>query len=210
MTNAKTLIFELLPKVAGDIGAVGKNGVNRDQKYKFRGIDDFLNAAHVALTKHGVTIIPRVVQRDVVRGQTKSGTPNIWIGLTAEFAFYATDGSSVSAIITSEGLDTSDKATNKALSAALKYALIQVFSIPTVDIDEADNDSPELSVPGPTRGQLVRDLTDVIKAKGLETSDVLDEGIKFFDVPADQVAGFAIRKLNDADLAGFIDFLRSL
>lgn len=140
-------IFALLPKVAGDIGAVGKGRENKDQKYRFRGIDDFLNAAHGALVKHGVTIIPRVISRELRPGQTKSGTANLWVGLTVEFHFYAPDGSSVSATVASEGLDMSDKATNKAMSAALKYALIQVFSIPTEDMDEADNTSPEQSVP---------------------------------------------------------------
>lgn len=146
MTEQKQ-IFALLPKVADCIGAVGKGRENKDQKYRFRGIDDFLNAAHGALVKNGVTIIPRVVSRELRPGQTKSGTPNLWVGLMVEFHFYAPDGSSVSATVASEGLDMSDKATNKAMSAALKYALIQVFSIPTEDMDEADATSPEQPVP---------------------------------------------------------------
>ena len=62
-----------------------------------------------------------------------------------EYDFYAEDGSKVTVgPIPAEGLDSGDKATNKALSAALKYALIQTFSIPTEDMAEADLDSPEI------------------------------------------------------------------
>ncbi len=143
MDKQKT-IHELLPMVARDIGVVGKNRINADQKFKFRGIDDLLNAAHGALVDHGVTIVPRVTSRDVVRGQTKSGSPNIWVGLTIDYTFYAQDGSNVTATVMSEGLDMSDKATNKALSAGLKYALIQVFSVPTEDMDDSDATTPEL------------------------------------------------------------------
>jgi hypothetical protein len=62
-----------------------------------------------------------------------------------EYDFFAEDGSKVTVgPIPAEGLDSGDKATNKALSAALKYALIQTFSVPTEDMAEADLDSPEI------------------------------------------------------------------
>jgi hypothetical protein len=62
--------------------------------------------------------------------------------LTIKFTFYTTDGSSVSAVGIGHALDTSDKATNKAQSSALKYALMQTFLIPTEedkDVEVADN-----------------------------------------------------------------------
>jgi hypothetical protein len=76
-----------------------------------------------------------------------------------KYHFYAEDGSTVSVgPVPAEGLDSGDKATNKALSAALKYALIQTFSIPTEDMAEADLDSPEIgtakSKPEPVKAEI--------------------------------------------------------
>ncbi len=45
-----------------------------------------------------------------------------------------------------EGLDNSDKATNKAMSGAMKYALIELFCVPTQDVEDSDRTSPENGV----------------------------------------------------------------
>lgn len=136
-------------KVMADIGAIGKNQKNVAQGFKFRGIDDFVNALYPALTKHGVFMTPRCVSernelKDVTRSNGKQGVDK-HVTIMMEYDFYAEDGSKVTVgPIPAEGLDSGDKATNKALSAALKYALIQTFSIPTEDMAEADLDSPEI------------------------------------------------------------------
>ena len=63
-----------------------------------------------------------------------------------EYDFVTEDGSKITiGAIPSEGLDSGDKATNKALSAALKYALIQTFSVATKDMEDADKTSPEIA-----------------------------------------------------------------
>jgi hypothetical protein len=55
-----------------------------------------------------------------------------------EFALVSgEDGSSHVISTIGEAMDSGDKATNKAMSAAYKYALMQAFCIPT----EGDNDS---------------------------------------------------------------------
>ena len=81
--------------------------------------------------------------KDVVRSNGKAGTDK-HVKIRMRYTFHAEDGSSVSSVIPAEGMDSGDKATNKALSAALKYALIQTFSIPTHDMSEADLESPEI------------------------------------------------------------------
>lgn len=135
--------------VMKDVGAIGKDQKNTQQGFSFRGIDQFVNALYPALTKHGVFMAPRAVSytqelKDVVRGSGKAGVDK-HVAIQMEYSFYAEDGSSVTVgPIPAEGLDSGDKATNKALSAALKYALIQTFSIPTSDMEEADRTSPEI------------------------------------------------------------------
>ena len=56
----------------------------------------------------------------------------------AEFDFVSADDGSVHTARTfGEAMDSGDKATNKAMSAAYKYACFQTFAIPT----EGDNDA---------------------------------------------------------------------
>ena len=67
--------------------------------------------------------------------------------LSLRVEFFAPDGSSVIAETVGEGLDMSDKASNKAMSAAYKYALFQVFCIPTAEAKDSERDSIERGAP---------------------------------------------------------------
>ena len=51
-TQAMPLIYQQIPKVMADIRAVGKDQQNKDQGYKFRGIEDLYNVANPAMAKH--------------------------------------------------------------------------------------------------------------------------------------------------------------
>lgn len=139
-------IFSLISRVMGEIGAVGKDRKNEQQGYKFRGIEDFYNAAHPALVKHGVFCCPQVLEHTSEDRLTAQGKPTIRVVLKVSHKFYAPDGSSVDVITVGEGIDNSDKASNKAMSGAMKYALIELFSVPTQDVEDADRDSPESGV----------------------------------------------------------------
>ena len=150
------LIFKKMTQVMADVGFVGKNQKNSAQGFKFRGIDDMINALYPALVKNGVFMSPRTTSysqelREVTRSNGKNGVDK-HVALMVEYDFYAEDGSKVTiGPIAAEGLDSGDKATNKALSAALKYALIQTFSIPTEDMAEADLDTPEIGTTAPKK-----------------------------------------------------------
>lgn len=143
------LIYKKMSDVMKEIGYVGKDQKNVQQGFKFRGIDQFVNSLYPALTKHGVFMTPRSVSytqeiKNVVRSSGKEGVDK-HVAIMMEYDFYAEDGSKITVgPVPAEGLDSGDKATNKALSAALKYALIQTFSIPTEDMAEADLESPEM------------------------------------------------------------------
>ena len=141
-------IFRLIPLVMADIGAVGKDRTNTFHHYQFRGIDDVYNAVQPALVKHGVFCAPRCIEKDVTDTQTKKGEPQIHAVLLVEHRFFAgSDGSSVAVVTVGEAMDTSDKACNKAMSAAYKYALFQLFCIPTEGDNDSENHSPEVGAP---------------------------------------------------------------
>lgn len=145
------LIFKKMSEVMKEIGHVGKDQRNSAQGFKFRGIDQFVNALYPALVKHGVFMAPRCVSeqheiKEVERSSGKKGVDK-HVTILMEYDFFAEDGSKVTVgPIPAEGLDSGDKATNKALSAGLKYALIQTFSIPTEDMAEGDAESPEKGI----------------------------------------------------------------
>lgn len=148
------LIYKQMNLVMKEIGSIGKDQKNLAQGFKFRGIDQFINALYPALTKHGVFMTTEVlhqseVLKEVTRSNGKAGVDK-HVSIQMKYSFHAEDGSSVSSSVPAEGLDSGDKATNKALSAALKYALIQTFSIPTEDMEEADKESPSISPSKPT------------------------------------------------------------
>ncbi len=159
-----------------EIGPVGKDQKNAAQGYAFRGIDQFTKAFHPALIRHGVYIVPRVTSvvrdlKDVTRGNGKAGIDK-HVDLLVEFDFVAKDGSKVTlGPVASEGLDSGDKATNKAMTGALKNVLWTSFCIPTEDVDEADRDSPEIQrnaksdrpQPPPTKAEMVHKGEAVLK-----------------------------------------------
>lgn len=155
------LIYSKMSLVMRDVGSIAKEQTNSAQGFKFRGIDQFVNALYPALTKHGVFMAPALVSeshelKDVIRSNGKAAIDK-HVHIQMKYTFYAEDGSFVEVgPLPAEGLDSGDKATNKALSAALKYALIQTFSIPTVDMAEGDLDTPVI---GTSTGKTVNSIT---------------------------------------------------
>lgn len=141
-TKNKT-IFQLIPEAIGKIGAIPKGQRNIEQNYMFRGIDDFMNACNKVFSEIGIFCVPEVVEDREVFGMTTKGTPYKDVFLKMKYTFYASDGSNICAIVKGEARDYGDKATNKALSAAMKYALMQVFCITTKDNADTDKETPE-------------------------------------------------------------------
>lgn len=138
-------IYEAIASVIADVGYVAKDKVNKQQGFKYRSVDDVFNALHPALAKNKVFIVPRILEREcTVIGKTKNGIDMVKVVCKIKFTFFAEDGSSVESVIVGEGLDTGDKATNKAMAVAYKYACFQVFCIPTEEMSDPDSESQEL------------------------------------------------------------------
>ncbi len=136
-------IYSLIPKISKDLGAVGKDGKNASQGYKFRGIEDLYNAAHPAFVKHGVFCCPSVLEYETSDRVRKSGSIALRVIMRISHKFYAEDGSFIEVTTVGEAIDDADKASNKCMSAAMKYALIELFCVPTEDLDDGDKNSPE-------------------------------------------------------------------
>jgi hypothetical protein len=137
-------VYSKIAAVQGELAKVGisKGRRNQQQGYNFRGIDDVYAALSPLLAQHGLIIVPRVIERECIEGLTKNGTPLFRVTVKAEFDFISSeDGSIHTASTFGEAMDSADKATNKAMSAAYKYAAFMTFAIPT----EGDNDADEVT-----------------------------------------------------------------
>lgn len=148
-------IFETINAVMADIGAIGKTSKNQTQGFMFRGIDAVMNAINPALIKYKLFVVPEILDQDREErtsikkdsyGNEKTSTL-IYSICKIKYTFYAEDGSNISAIVVGEGMDSGDKATNKAMSIAFKYACFQVFCIPTEEMknDDPDNECHEVT-----------------------------------------------------------------
>lgn len=134
-------VYKAIVAIASDISktGIGKHRSNVQQGYKFRGIDDVYNEIAPLLSKHGLCILPRVLTRSVVERQTQKGGTLFYVTVEMEFDFVcAEDGTKHVVKTFGEAMDSGDKATNKAMSAAYKYAAFQAFCIPTEGDTDAD------------------------------------------------------------------------
>lgn len=136
------LIYAALNAVMVDVGAVKKTDVNDFQKFVFRGVDAVVNAVYPALVKHRVSVIPNVRTYDYGTIETGQGNNRKQMGharVVVEYTFTAAeDGSAVTASAAGEAFDSGDKATPKAMSIALRTALLQSLMLPT---DEPEPDA---------------------------------------------------------------------
>lgn len=140
-------IVEALSAVMGDVRAVGKDSVNQQQHFNFRGIDAVVNAVSPVLRKHGVVVTPEVTMYE--HGTVQVGNNRTSMGhvrVIVKYTFTGPAGDSIACSTPGEAMDSGDKATAKAMSVAFRTALLQALSLPTTDIDP-DAQTYERSAP---------------------------------------------------------------
>ncbi len=168
-------VYKAISNVARDLA---ENGIRKDRKnaqqgFMFRGIDAVYNALAPALVKHGLVILPRIIERSVTERQTQKGGTLFYVVVKAEFDFIATeDGSKHTVATFGEAMDSGDKATNKAMSIAYKYAAFQAFCIPTEETAiDADAEVHDVAPRNPE--QILSDYTEFLNVtsdtKAIET-----------------------------------------
>lgn len=188
-----------------DISPIAKEQRNTAQGYQFRGIDQFLNALHPLMAKHGVYVTPSVESIERTERQGKSSVL-LYAIATVRFTFRAADGSSVDCVTVGEGMDSGDKATNKAMSAAYKYALMQTFAVPTEDMIDGDAESPEVtyserkSSAKTSRKDNLNELGEYLKFTKIPVADAID-----FCVASHMIKdGEVLNDLSDKHLAAIV------
>lgn len=174
-------------KVYQAINAVQKSlsvsGITKDRtastgksSYKFRGIDDVYNAIAPLLAEHGLCILPRMVSRTCTERTSSSGNTLFCVSVEAEFDFVSSeDGSKHTVKTFGEAMDSGDKATNKAMSAAYKYAAFQSFAIPTEGDNDADATTHTLYNSKPAAQRVMPSNLTIGDAEFGELNRLLDE-----------------------------------
>lgn len=141
-------VYKSIAAVAGELAQTGisKSSKNQQQGFMFRGIDAVYNTLAPLLSKHHLCILPRCIEREAVERVNAKGTALFYVTVKAEFDLVsAIDGTKHTVATYGEAMDSGDKATNKAMSAAYKYAAFQAFCIPTEETSiDADAETHEV------------------------------------------------------------------
>ena len=135
-------IYESITAIMSESIVIGKDKLNKQQGFQYRGIDDVMNTFYPLFGKYKIFIVPEVLEQTREERVSKGGGNLIYSILKVKYTFYAEDGSSISATVVGEGMDSADKASNKALAVAMKYAMFQVFCIPTEEFVDPDSETP--------------------------------------------------------------------
>jgi len=129
-------VGELIPLLMQRIGIIGKERKNQNQNYQFRGIDDVLSFVGPPCAALGLRCeiqIDDYHRENDDNGTGQGGARKFIITVTLKLIakFTAPDGSSHTIQAIGEGMDhNGDKATNKAMANAFKYACFLGFIIP--------------------------------------------------------------------------------
>lgn len=135
-------IYNAICEIMGKIEAIGKDSVNQQQRFRFRSIDAVYNTLHPLLAEFKVFTIPFIEKVDAWDYQTKNGGRMNCVRIEMRYRFCHADGSHFDVKTVGEGADSNDKASNKAMAFAHKYALLQTFCIQTEDEKDGDFENP--------------------------------------------------------------------
>jgi hypothetical protein len=150
LSNVYDCITAVTSAMARD--GIAKSRKNISQNYAFRGIDDVYNSLSRELSSARLVITPTVLERQLTERESTKGGVLFYVLVKVRFTLTsAEDLSSVTVETFGEAMDSGDKATNKAMSAAYKYMAMQVFCIPTEGDNDADATTHEVLVAQPSR-----------------------------------------------------------
>lgn len=185
-------IYESIASIMQEVPTIGKEKTNKQQGFKYRGIDDVMNAFQPILAKNKVFIVPQVLEQTREERATRNGGNLIYSICRIKFTFYAEDGSFIEAITIGEGMDSSDKSTNKAMAVAMKYAMFQVFCIPTEEMIDPDSETP------PPSGKKPESKKPELKVSEQMQNDIINKIASYAEIKngnGDELLKYYLKKM---------------
>lgn len=156
-----TAIAEVMKTLAREGITKDRTNTQPGANYKFRGVDDVYNALSAILAENRLCIIPRVLSRECIERLSSNGKKLLYTTVEVEFDLIsAVDGSKHTAKTVGEAMDSGDKSSNKAMSAAYKYMAFQTFCIPTEGDNDADATTHQLASAEEMAVNLLRGCAD--------------------------------------------------
>jgi len=123
-------VYVAINRVAAHLAksGVAKAQTNPTEGYNYRSIDDVIATLSPLLARQRLCVLPKAIERLTSRHRNLAGEVLNGVSLKVAFTLSsARDGSSHVVEAYGEALDAGDKATAKAMSAAYKSAMLQVF-----------------------------------------------------------------------------------
>lgn len=141
---AEMTVTQAWSAVMKSVTSVGKDDVNQQQGFRFRGIDATINAVGPALREHGVMVVPsRILDEKATEYTTgRNNTRMVNRVVLVEYTVWGPGGDCFVGQAIGEAADSGDKAMTKAQSVAYRTFLLQALCIPTGDPDP-DSESHE-------------------------------------------------------------------
>lgn len=151
--NPKARLYAKIANVMADVKRVEKRGRNDHFKYDFVTAEDVKDLVRPLLAKHGLALLPTI---EGMERETKGN--QVLTRLTVSFTLACGEtGETVTSLWHGEALDNQDKGINKALTAVLKYYLINTFQVSTGD--EADPDAGQgTPQSAPASGEITKEI----------------------------------------------------
>ncbi|KKN15592.1 hypothetical protein LCGC14_0984420 [marine sediment metagenome] len=130
-------VIERLLKVKEELGTIEKDWIDTQGGGKFFAftIDRVYGHLGPLFNKHGLIVTPRMVSVDYGTVTSAHGKHGTSAHVMMDYTFCDVDGGELTMRFGAEGIDYQDKATNKAVQQAFKYALVQLFQLSTGDVD---------------------------------------------------------------------------
>jgi hypothetical protein len=164
---------EKFAEVRRRLGYIRKRGHNERHNYSYVMAADLAGAVGDILSGLGVVVVP---QLQSISTETPRSSNERIARIVMNYRFVdARSGEELTVRVAGEGADTGDKAPYKAMTGALKYALLQSFLLASGD-DPEDERGDVRNVPGPERPitpEQVRALEALIEETGTELERVL-------------------------------------
>ncbi|MGO9058943.1 MAG: ERF family protein [Candidatus Binataceae bacterium] len=165
-----------LAEVRRRIGYVQKRGHNERFNYSYVTAADIAGSVGDLLSELGVVVIP-CLENIEYESATGRGETTRMARVVMAYTFADVDsGEEVIAKVAGQGLDPGDKAPYKAMTGALKYALLQSFLLATGDDPEderADGRCATPNSPRPINAEEVRELEQLINDTNTDLERVL-------------------------------------
>jgi hypothetical protein len=164
---------EKFTEVRRRLGYVQKRGHNERHNYSYVTAADLAGSVGDILAELGVVVIP---QLQSISTETPRSSSDRIARVVMNYRFVdARSGEELTVRVPGEGADPGDKAPYKAMTGALKYALLQSFLLATGDDpeDERANSRAALGSERVITPEQVRELQGLIEETGTELERVL-------------------------------------